>query len=325
MFNAFLTKAGELCSAEISFALAIVVNYEPPVSGKPGDKAIIQSDGTVWGWIGGGCVNPLIVREALKAIEEGNPRLVRIAPVENLKEEAGTVNYLMTCHGGGSLEVYIEPVMPKKKLLIFGQSPAAQSLSALGKTVGYTVAVVAPQGGRERFPEADFYAEKFSSTAMNITSETYIVVATQGEEDEEALETALRTDARYISFIASRAKAEKVIALLSERGLPWQILSRIKAPAGLDLGASEPGEIAISILAELIQVSKSRVLRTNAKTPVGKSSDLVAIDPVCGMSVDIGGSNLRTEFEGRAFYFCSSGCKQLFAKDPEKYAGSQPE
>jgi xanthine dehydrogenase accessory factor len=115
MFEQFLSEAGELLSAESPFAVAIVVRHEPPVSGKPGDEAIIRSDGQVWGWIGGGCVQPSVIREALNAMEEGSPRLVRISPSAESDPGIGTVHYPMSCHGGGSLEVYIEPVLPKPR------------------------------------------------------------------------------------------------------------------------------------------------------------------------------------------------------------------
>jgi xanthine dehydrogenase accessory factor len=320
MFDAFLAKASELRSAELPFAMAIVVNHESPVSAKPGDKAIIQSDGTVWGWIGGGCVQPLIVREALKAIEEGNPRLVRIAPSENREKEAGTISYSMSCHGGGSLVVYVEPVLPKRKLLIFGRSPAAQSLSKLGQTIGYAVAVVAPEADREKFPGADFVGPEFHGAGMGGTSEPYVVVATQGEQDEAALERALCTNARYISFIASRAKAQKVMALLSQKGLPWETLRRIKAPAGLDIGTSAPEEIAVSIVAEIIQAQRGGAAQPGPQKRSQKEAFGEAFtDPVCGMNVDPGDSSLKSEYDGSLFYFCGTGCKQAFDKNPEKY------
>ena len=320
MFDSFLVKAIELCSAENPFAVAIVVNYEPPVSAKPGDKAIILPDGAVWGWIGGGCVQPLIVREALKAIEQGSPRLVRIAPFESPEPQNGTVHYSMTCHGGGSLEVYVEPVLPKRKMLIFGRSPAAQSLSKLGKTVGFAVAVVAPEASRENFPDADFLGQELGTTGIRVTSETFIVVATQGEHDQEALELALQTSARYISFIASHAKAQKVIALLSENGVPSETLSRIKAPAGLDIRTSVPEEIAVSILAEIIQMQRGdKLYPASQQGYEPHASSTVFKDPVCGMDMDAGDSSLSSEYEGGLFYFCCSGCKQMFDRNPEKY------
>src|SRR3984957_1966508 len=253
MFDEFLRKASELRAADCPFALAIVVKYEPPVSGKPGDKAIIQPDGKIWGWIGGGCVQPLVIREALKAIQEGSPRIVRIAPSAALEEAAGIVNYPMSCHGGGGLDIYIEPVLPKSRILIFGRSPAAQSLAKLGKAVGFGISVIAPDASRENFPDADFVGREMHPIENKNASETYIVVATQGEHDQEALEYALHSNARYISFIASRAKARKIIGFLAEKGVPPELLNRIKAPAGLQIGTSSSEEIAVSILAEIIQ------------------------------------------------------------------------
>jgi xanthine dehydrogenase accessory factor len=320
MFDEFLRKASELRSAGSSFAVAIVVKYEAPVSGKPGDKAIIRSDGKTWGWIGGGCVQPVVIREALNAIDEGCPRLVRIAPSADSEPEAGMVNYPMSCHGGGALDIYIEPVLPKSRILIFGRSPAAQSLSKLGKAVGYAISVVAPEANRENFPDADFIGEEFISSQMEDASETYIVVATQGERDEEALEQALRTNARYISFIASHAKARKIIGFLATKGLPSEMLRRIKAPAGLEIGTSSSQEIAVSILAEIIQMKQGGQMRgaPQRKPPLRLVSEL-ATDPICGMTVNAGESNDKSEYAGKFFYFCCAGCKQTFDQQPERY------
>ena len=320
MFDQFLSIAGELLSAESPFAVAIVIRHEPPVSGKPGDKAIIRSDGQVWGWIGGGCVQPLVIREALNAMEEGSPRLVRISPSAESDPEIGTVHYPMSCHGGGALEVYIEPVLPKPRILIFGRSPAAQSLAKLGKAVGYGIGVVAPKASQENFPDADFIGKEFLPSQIKNASETYIVVATQGEHDEEALEQALSTNARYISFIASSAKAQKIIGFLAERGIPQEMLRRIKAPAGLQIGTSSSQEIAVSILAEIIQVKKSRPPQvTRQEAPDLNTPPEITIDPVCGMTVDPAESTLKSDYKGRLFHFCCSGCQQTFEREPEKY------
>ena len=162
MFDQFLSKAGELLSAESPFAVAIVIRHEPPVSGKPGDKAIIRSDGQVWGWIGGGCVQPLVIREALNAMEEGSPRLVRISPSAESDPEIGTVHYPMSCHGGGALEVYIEPVLPKPRILIFGRSPAAQSLASSGKLSATGSASLLPKQVGRIFRMPILLAKNFS-------------------------------------------------------------------------------------------------------------------------------------------------------------------
>src|SRR5271166_5262621 len=233
MFDEFLSKATALRSAESPFAVAVVVRSQAPVSGKPGDKAIIQPDGSAWGWIGGGCVQPLVIREAKKAIEDGSPRLIRIAPSRGSETEEGIVNYTMTCHGGGALDVYIEPILSKPQILIVGRSLTAQVLCKLGKAIGYRVNVVAQGANRESFPDADLIIDELDLSQVKITPETYVVVSTQGEHDEEALEQALRANTSYVSFIASVLKARRVFDFLIAKGLAPESLSRIKAPAGL--------------------------------------------------------------------------------------------
>src|SRR5208282_887937 len=149
MFDQFLTKADELLTNNQSFAIAVVVRYQAPISGKPGNKAIIFPDGRMWGWIGGGCAQPLVIQEALKALADGKPRLIRISPSSSPEE--GIVDFTMTCHSGGTLDIYIEPVLPKPHILILGRSPIAVALARLGKAINYTVSVVAPGVDRENF------------------------------------------------------------------------------------------------------------------------------------------------------------------------------
>src|SRR5215469_8272121 len=153
MFDQFVAKAAELLAKGEPFVTASVVRFEAPISGKPGDKAIIFQDGRMWGWIGGGCSQPVVVKEALKALADGQPRLIRISP--NSSPEQGIVDYTMTCHSGGTLDIYIEPVLPKPHILILGHSPVAVALAKLGKAINYTVSVAAPEADRERFPDCD--------------------------------------------------------------------------------------------------------------------------------------------------------------------------
>ena len=183
MFDRFLQKAAELLAKGEPFVTASVVRFQAPISGKPGDKAIIFADGKMWGWIGGGCAQPVVIKEALKALADGKPRLVRISPTS--APEDGIVDYTMTCHSGGTLDIYIEPVRPKPHILIFGRSPLAQALARLGKTVGYRISVVAPGADREQFPEVDLLQTESSLGDLKIGRETFIVVSTQGEGDEE--------------------------------------------------------------------------------------------------------------------------------------------
>jgi xanthine dehydrogenase accessory factor len=317
MFDKFLSKADELLTDGQSFAIAVVVRYQAPISGKPGNKAIIFPDGKIWGWIGGGCAQPVVVKEALKALADGQPRLIRISPSSSPEE--GIVDYTMTCHSGGTLDIYIEPVLPKPDILILGRSPVAKTLARLGKTIGYAISVVAPGADRESFPDSDLVQAELDLSQLKTTPQTFIVVSTQGEGDEEALEQAILTKAAYVAFVASKTKASKLLGYLKERGVTVDRLSQVRAPAGLDITATSPEEIAVSILAEIIQENGTRAAsqKKQAQSPFPKHE---AKDPICGMMVDVSIAKHKSEFHGNSFYFCCSGCKQKFDKQPEKYA-----
>src|SRR6516162_8339013 len=170
MFDQFLKKADELLASEQSFAIAVVVRYESPISGKPGNKAIIFPDGRIWGWIGGGCAQPVVTKEALQALADGQPRLVRISPSSSPEE--GIVDYTMTCHSGGTLDIYIEPVLPKPQVLILGCSTIAQTLCSLAKTIGYAAWVAAPGVDSETFPGADLLQKNLDLAGLKITPQT---------------------------------------------------------------------------------------------------------------------------------------------------------
>jgi xanthine dehydrogenase accessory factor len=317
MFDQFLSKADELLAKGERFAVALVVRYEAPISGKPGDKAIIQADGKLWGWIGGGCAQPVVVKEALKALADGQPRLIRISPSSSPEE--GIVDYTMTCHSGGTLDIFIEPVLPKPQVLILGCSPVARTLSKLAKTIGYAVSVAAPEADREAFPDADLVQTNLDLAQLKITPQTFIVVSTQGESDEEALEAALQAEASYVAFVASKTKAAKTLDYLKQRGLTAEKLAKVRAPAGLDIHASSPAEIAVSVLAEIIQTRKT-------STPAAEPAVVLPVpakterDPICGMTVDVSSARHKSEFRGDVYYFCCAGCKQTFDKQPDKYA-----
>src|SRR5215470_19870056 len=150
MFDQFVAKAAELLAMGEPFVTASVVRYEAPISGKPGDKAIVFPDGRMWGWIGGGCSQPAVIKEAQKALRDGSPRLIRISPSTEPGSEAGIVDYTMTCHSGGTLDIYIEPVLPKPQIVIVGRSAVAQVLAKLGKAINYSITVVAPGICREQ-------------------------------------------------------------------------------------------------------------------------------------------------------------------------------
>jgi xanthine dehydrogenase accessory factor len=338
MFDRFLNKASELLARGEPFVTASVVRFQAPISGKPGDKAIIFADGKMWGWIGGGCAQPVVIKEALKALADGKPRLVRISPAA--VPEDGIVDYTMTCHSGGTLDIYIEPVLPKPHILIFGRSPIAQTLARLGKTIGYRISAVAPGADREQFPDVDLLHTDSNFGELNldklrIARETFIVVSTQGESDEEALEHAARSNAMYVAFVASKIKAQKVLEYLREAEVPAERVSQIRAPAGLDIHAASPEEIAVSILAEIIHLKGAGakvVAEPKKSTPTALNLSGLALpvltqpppdearDPVCGMFVNVIGAKYKSVHAGSDVYFCCAGCKQTFDRQPEKYA-----
>jgi xanthine dehydrogenase accessory factor len=319
MFDQFLTKAAELLAAGEPFAVAVVVRYEAPISGKPGDKAIVTTNGEVWGWVGGGCAQPVVVKEALKAIESGEPQLIRMSASPS--SEKGIVDYTMTCHSGGTLEIYIEPVLPKPHIVILGRSPVGQILAKLSKAINFTVAIAAPAAQPESFPDVDSLRTDLNLSGMQIRPQTFIVIATQGEQDEEALEQALKTNASYVTFVASRTKAAKVLESLRRRGIPAEQVARVKAPAGLSIRATSPEEIAVSILAKIVQRNKGKLAENEPKA-VSPVASHEARDPICGMAVDTVSARYTSEFQGRSFYFCCAGCKQTFDTQPEIHSGA---
>jgi xanthine dehydrogenase accessory factor len=317
MFDQFLSKADELVAKDQPFAVAVVVRYQAPISGKPGNKAIIFPDGKMWGWIGGGCAQPVVIKEALKAMADGEPRLIRISPSSSPEE--GVVDYSMTCYSGGTMDIFIEPVLPKPHILILGRSPVAASLAKLAKAVNYTVSLAAPGADHENFPDPDLLQTDLELNHLKITPQTFIVVSTQGEYDEEALEKALNTSAAYVAFVASKTKAGKVLEYLHDRGVTAARLSQVRAPAGLDIHAASPEEIAVSILAEIIQVKGAKPVTPKLKAEFPALTQEVK-DPICGMSVEASTAKYKSEFQGNVFYFCCAGCKDKFEKQPEKYA-----
>jgi xanthine dehydrogenase accessory factor len=185
--------------------------------------------------------------------------------------------------------------------------------------MNYAVTVAAADAQREIFPDADMLQTNLDLSQIKITARTFIVVSTQGEDDEEALERAVAADAPYTAFVASRVKSEKVFEYLRERGIAQEKLNKVRVPAGLDIHAASPEEIAVSILAEIIQVKGTGTSAPAAKMtlPLLRQE---ARDPICGMMVDVGGAKYKSEFRDSSFYFCCSRCKQTFDQQPEKYS-----
>ena len=333
MYDEFFSKAHELIRQGVPFATAIVVRAERPTSGKPGDKAIITADGTMHGWIGGSCAQPTVIREALKALRADECRFVRLSPnpLEQPPRE-GLSDVPMTCFSGGTLEIYIEPQQPQPRLIVIGNLPLARALAELGRAMSYHTIIVDPGHQGDPPPYADELLTDLTTIAAYVTPLTSIVVATHGQYDELALEQALATSAPYIGLVASRKRAESVREYLMQQGFSNEQLQRFKSPAGLDIQARRGDEIALGIMAEIVQRRRNSVELAWLPTPEAASqpeaAPATAIDPICGMSVTIAGAKHMYEYQGTTYYFCCPGCKTTFRKAPEQYVGvghmSQP-
>ena len=315
-----LQRAAELSRTGQPFALATVVRAERPTSAKPGAKAIVTADGALTGWVGGSCAQPTVVREALKALQDGKPRLVRLCPPEKLgaAPQEGVVEVALTCVSGGTLEVYIEPHLPRPHLVVVGHLPIAEALSRLGSALDYEVTVMGLDVTPDRFPGADRVLDRLDFSSLKLNPQAYVVVATHGNYDEDALEGALRSDAAYVALVASRARGEAIQHVLRESGLSDGALARLKVPAGLDLGAVTPEEIALSILAEIVQLRRHPSVNSPDPRFPPVVQPLEATDPVCGMLVDIATARYTSHHGGQVYYFCSAGCQRSFEKQPEK-------
>lgn len=320
MFNAFLNKITNLHQEKEPFAIASVINRQMPSSGKPGDKAVIEKDGKITGWIGGGCTRGIVLKEAMDAIESGKPRIVSIQPDGKSIAKQGVMEYKMTCHSGGAVEVYIEPVLPRPHILILGKSHVAMALSKIAKAMDYQVSVMARGTDAVAFPGVDTILETDPDKTL-IQTNSYIVVCTQGDNDETALEYALKSGVEYVAFIASRKKANAIFHNLRQMGLTFDDLKRIKTPAGLDINAKLPEEVAISILAEIITNLRKEADASKPQTssPVATNDNLF-INPVCGVPVEKSTAKHVIEYQEEKYYFCCDGCKVSFEKNPAQYA-----
>jgi len=243
-----------------AFALATVVRTVAATAAKAGAKAVIRADGTISeGWIGGGCARAAVLKAAREAIADGRPRLVSVQPPDVLQaqghkpgDEQGGIRFVKNmCPSEGTMDVFVEPVLPRPQIVVCGSSPVAVAIAGLGRRAGFAVTVCVPAAEQATFAEADRRIEGF---ALPVDDEgaRFIVVSTQGRGDEAALQAALAIDAVYVAFVGSRKKADALRRSLAARGVAPERLARLKAPAGLDLGAITPDEIAISILAEII-------------------------------------------------------------------------
>ncbi|HET9435735.1 MAG TPA: XdhC family protein [Candidatus Limnocylindrales bacterium] len=339
--HSLFPRAAELASGGRPFVLATVVAVRRPTSARPGATGIVHPDGTIEGWVGGSCAQPVVVREALRALADGQPRLLRLSkdgPGEGRRAD-GVVELVMTCHSGGTLEIYVEPHLPAPHLWVAGTTPIAGALVALGAASGWRVTLFDPVADAEAFPAAEAVLGDRDLHVLEFAVPPSVVVATQGVWDEEAVLAALRRDVAYVGLVASPTRAAVVRQWLrDETGLAEDRIAALRAPAGLDLGAETAEEVALSILAELVQVRRGRAAFVAAPGPAtiaGRDAgaaraaddatapivdDIVLIDPVCGMTVDRKDARHLAEYGGTVYAFCQMSCRTRFIHDPAAFA-----
>ena len=317
MRSELLTLASSLAAREERFALVTVVRREPPSSARVGDAAVVTEKGDYHGWVGGGCTRSTVLREALRAIADGEPRLLSLSPEPGEARRAGVVALPMTCDSGGTVEIYVEPVLPVARLLLFGSSPAVRVLARIGRAMGYRVDVVDPDADKENFPDAERVLKAIAADA--VPRGAHVLVATMGERDLEAIEAVVARAPAYLGVIASPKRFAQLRDALLARGVPRDALDAIAAPAGLDIGARTPEEIALSIMAQIVE-RRRRAAAQPPKIAEAPQAPREAIDPVCGMSVTVAGARHTAEVGGTKYYFCCAGCRTKFLAEPARYA-----
>ena len=335
-------RAAELQAAGRSFVVATVVAVRKPTSARPGASGIVHPDGAIEGWVGGSCAQPVVIREALRALADGQPRLLRLSrdgPGEGRRAD-GVIELVMTCHSGGTLEIYVEPHVPAAQLWVIGTTPIAGALARVGAAAGWRVTVIDPIVEADAFPGAERVHVSADIRGLDPAASPYIVVASQGIWDEEAVGLALTREAAYVGLVASPTRAGVVREWLREETTVGQDrIAALRAPAGMDLGAETAEEIALSILAELVQVRRGRadfVASPGPATVAGTGvippaisyepvvDDIVLLDPVCGMTVERSHARHLAEHDGVVYAFCSIGCRTRFIKEPVTYLTADP-
>ena len=297
-----IEEAAELTRTGQPFALATVVWRRGPSSGQQGSRAVITADGQLHGWIGGACAEPAVLREATQAIIDGNARLLLLGTPEQFSGHVpeGMTVVPISCQSEGALEVFIEPVLPAPHLVIVGESPMAHTLASLAEVLGWRTEMASGE---------DFVADERSM----------VVVATQGHHDEAVLERAVAARPAYLGLVGSQRRGTAVLGYLADRGVPADQLDRVRVPAGLDLGRTTHPEIAVAILAELVQLRASGFF--SERTVVTPAEH--ATDPVCGMTVAADGSSHPLDHDGATYYFCGLSCRGSFSKSMKEADADQ--
>ena len=258
-----------LIRTEEPFALATVVRTVAASAAKPGAKALIRSDGSMIGWVGGGCTRAAVEQAARRTLADGKARLIRVEPQAGADRDPATEGvevHASSCPSGGTVDVFVEPMLPAPRLIVMGGSPAGRALSDLARRIGFAVTVAAPAAEQQGFVDVARRIEGFDLSAEPAAATSFVVVATQGRGDRAALGAALLAGARYVACIASRRKTAALKARLIEDGMAPERVARLRGPAGLDIGAITPEEIALAILADVV-----RERRRGAREALGQT------------------------------------------------------
>jgi xanthine dehydrogenase accessory factor len=311
----FFERVAALRREGAAFAIATVVSRRAPVSSHMGDRAIVFGDGVMEGFVGGSCSREVVRRQALEALATGEPRLVSIRPDDDIPAQGEGVVVPMTCGSKGSVDVYIEPFVQARTVAIVGLTPVADALVRVAKTLEYRVIRAVTQEELRDVEDAvslEQLGARLAEMPAGTRASLGVVVASQGHYDEPALEIAVRARSPYIALVASRRRGDEVREGLLAAGLAPDDVAAIHNPAGLDLGARHPGEVALSILAELVRTHPSpRAFAADVVAPPTAAPE-VAIDPICGMEVVVTPDAVSAVANGETVYFCCDGCRTRY-------------
>ena len=337
MFNELAIKIKEHLAKGSNFAIAQVIDRIAPSSGKVGDKAIILENGELIGWIGGGCVRGIIIKEAIGVIRNKRYRRVRISPEGGIKETENFKEYVMSCQSRGTVEVLIEPVVSQPELIIVGKSNIARKLAFVASAADFRTKVMAVDCDAYMFPTANEIINTVNFEGLKSLSNTYIIVTTQGEDDELSVKKALETNSKYVGFVASAKKGDNIKPYLIKNGISEERVAQLHSPVGLDINAKLASEVAISILAQVIDDFRGgnasegfdKVGSTKEETAPSSNSEAdkfaeeYYINPVCGVPVSKKNPKHIVDYKNEKVYFCCDGCKVSFEKNPAQYMNKE--
>ncbi|HET6867124.1 MAG TPA: XdhC family protein [Solirubrobacteraceae bacterium] len=303
-------RAQQLTAQGTVFVTATVVRVEHPTSSKPGNVALVHEDGSIEGFVGGVCAQNSVRLYSLKAIERGEPLLLRILPDgpedtaknasnvdpgHEIARDEGSVTVQNPCLSGGAIEVFLEPFLPAPRMIVAGDTPIAAALLRIGPELGLDAVAARGDDAGSPMPSADDLA---------------LVVAAHGRDEMAILRAALEAEVRYVGLVASRKRGAAVLDALRSDGVAEELIDRIDTPAGLDIGARTPAEVALSILASIVEERR----RTSTAPRSWAAAPPTAVDPICGMTVVVSADALSAEHAGVTHYFCGEGCKEAFVR-----------